>query len=191
MMKDHSQLQLSMNEALDGELSPEEQVEFQSQLEDAPEAAVEWDHLRDTDRLLRDTPKIAPAAGFANRVMAAIAAMPLPEFISRKINASFMVGLAVAGLLVVPLLSLTLLLILSVLTDPGTLHLLLKVLIDGIGSTIGVLADIRSGLQTIVSDTPGLLLLLLSTVIPITMLWSGVIWHLLGRPSVLANRPKS
>jgi hypothetical protein len=80
-----------------------------------------------------------------------------------------------------------LVLLLSVITDPGMWNILFQAVTAGAGYVIGLVGDLGNGLETAVSDTP-MVPALLSTVIPMTMLWMWLVWYLLGGRQSLANR---
>jgi hypothetical protein len=180
----------SMNSALDQELSEQELAALNAQLEESKEASDIWEHLRQTDELLRTTPLVAPSPGFASRVMAAIAAMPLPGFMHREPGIGIALGLLVAALVTVPVFSVLFFMLLTVLADPGTLHTLLQTVLGATSYVIGLMADLAGEVEHMVSDTP-VLAALLTTMIPVTLLWGWLIWSLLGGPRFLSKRPRS
>lgn len=180
----------SMNSALDQELSEQELAALNAQLEESKEASDIWEHLQQTDELLRTTPLVAPSPGFASRVMAAIAAMPLPGFMHHEPGIGIALGLLVAALVTVPVFSVLFFMLLTVLTDPGTLHTLLQTVLGATSYVIGLMADLAGEVEHMVSDTP-VLAALLTTMIPVTLLWGWLIWSLLGGPRFLSKRPRS
>jgi hypothetical protein len=184
----HDPLQ-SMNSALDQELSEQEWEALNAHLEQSEEASNIWEHLRQTDELLHTTPLIAPSPGFANRVMAAIAAMPLPGFMRREPGIGIALGLLVAALVTVPVFSISFFVLLTVLTDPGTLHTLLQTVLGAASYVIGLMADLAGEIEHMVKDTP-VLAALLTTMIPVTLLWGWLIWSLLGGPRFMNRRPR-
>jgi hypothetical protein len=179
----------SMNSALDQELSEQELAALSAQLEESEEASNTWAHLRQTDELLRTTPLVAPAPGFASRVMAAIAAMPLPGFMHREPGVGIALGLLVAALMTVPVFAVLFFVLLTVLTDPGTLHTLLQTVLGATSYLIGLVGDLAEEVETMVRDTP-VMAALLTTMIPVTLLWGWLIWSLLGGPRFLSKRPR-
>jgi hypothetical protein len=190
MARDDVKLQQSMNGALDHELSEHELAALSAQLDESQEAATQWERLRTTDELMRTTPLVAPSPGFARRVMAAIAAIPLPEFAQRQLGIGIALGLAVAAFLTVPILSVLFFVFFSVLTDPGALNTVLQTLINGASYTIGLMANIAGDLEATATDTP-MLLLLLSTMIPITALWAWLVRYLLKGSRMQTREPRS
>lgn len=190
MAKENVQYQQSMNRALDHDLSEQELEALNSHLHGSAEDAAHWERLRQTDELLRITPMVAPAAGFTNRVMAAIAAMPMPQFAKQHLSVGIALGLAMAALLTVPILSIVFWILVSVLTDPGTLNEWLQTLINAAGYVINLLSDLAGEVRGAARQTP-MLLALLTTMIPLTVLWGWLIWYLLGGPRFLARRQKS
>lgn len=102
MARDEIKLQQQMNRALDGELAEQELAVLHARLQESAEESTRWERLRKTDELLRTTPPVAPSRGFAERVMAAILSMPMPEFARRSRGLGLALGLLVAALLAVP-----------------------------------------------------------------------------------------
>jgi hypothetical protein len=183
MAKGEMQYQQIMNRALDEDLTEQEMEQLGTRLEESADDAVHWERLRQTDELLRITPMVAPAAGFTNRVMAAIAAMPLPDFAKRHLSVGIALGLAIVALLTVPILSV-------IFLDPGALNDWLQTLINAAGYVINLLGDLAGEVRDAGRQTP-MLLALLTTMIPLTVLWGWLIWYLLGGPKFMTRRQKS
>jgi hypothetical protein len=179
-----------MNSALDQELSERELEALHNHLEASEEAATAWDRLQQTDELLRTTPLAAPSPGFARRVMAAIAAMPLPGFVHRQPGIGIALGLLVAALITVPVFSVLFFVLLTVITDPGTLQTILQTVLNAASYVISLMANLAGEIENIVRDTP-VLAALLTTMIPVTLLWGWLIWLLLGGRRFLSKRPRS
>ena len=70
MMIEHEDIYLLMMNALDGELSVSDETELASHLQTCSDCRQEWQALRAVDRLFRQTPALAPAAGFTQRTLA-------------------------------------------------------------------------------------------------------------------------
>jgi len=70
----------------------------------APEALDQ--RLQQVEMLLRNAPFELPSPGFANRVMAAVAAMTFPHMHNRRLSLSLALGLALVAALTLPLLAL-------------------------------------------------------------------------------------
>lgn len=189
MSRDDLKLQHQLNSALDNELSEQELMALQEQIEDSSEAASHWEQLQKTDELLRTTPLVAPSSGFANRVMAALAALPLPAFARRHPGLGIALGLAIAAFLAIPFLSVTLLVILSVLLNPGAVNAWLQTLFEAISYVIRLLAGVVGQFQSGLTNTP-IMLALLTTMIPVTLLWIWLLWHLLGGSRFSIRPPK-
>ena len=189
MAPDDSRLH-AMNRALDSELSEEEQAAFQAELEESPADAVRWNKLHRTDDLLRTTPLIAPASDFSRRVMAAVAAMPVPQFIRRNPGLGIALGLAVAALFTIPVFSVLLFLMFSVFTDPGALNGLFQTLINTAGYVIDLTGNILDEIQSFANGTSALPLVL-TAMVPVTIVWGWLIWVLVGNRNFLNRRTKS
>jgi hypothetical protein len=180
MVNHESNYEQSMNDALDQELSAAELDALQEQMDSSPEAADRWCRFKQVDRLLRSTPMVGPSAEFASRVMASIFAVRLPEFANRRLSIAVVMGLLAVGLVVLPALSLLVILLFDVLTDPGTLNALLQAIVSAVGYMIDLVSDAGRELSQLIDDMP-MVPALLSTVIPLTMIWVWLVWFLLGR----------
>lgn len=190
MAKDDVQYRRHMNSALDDELSADEQAALEAHLDESTEAAEEWDRMRTTDHLLRETPLTKPSPGFTGRVMAAIAAMPVPDFARQRLGLGLALGLTAAAMLSVPVLSLLLVLLVVAFTDPATISVLFQASLDVASYTISLGSDIASEIRAAVSDT-WVLLALIGAVIPLTLLWGWLMRSLLSGPKLLADRQKT
>jgi hypothetical protein len=176
-----------MNSALDRELSEQEWAALNAHLEDSPETASYWEQLRHTDHLLRTTPLAAPSPGFTSRVMAAVAAMHLGEIAKHRLGVGVALGLIVAALFTVPVLSILTILLFSTLTDPGTLNALFQNVAGGVGYGLGIAFDLGDGLERLATETP-VVPALLTTVIPLSMLWVWLVWYLSEGRMVASER---
>lgn len=189
MVHDDLTTQHKMNNALDHSLSEEELAELQAHFEAVPEAVEEWEQLRRTDELLRTTPKVSPSADFARRVMEAIAALPLPGFAKRDLSVGLALGLAAAAALAIPVLVVALFLLLSVITNPGTISTLLQASVDAMSFVVGLAADLAAQVRDWVADTPALTVLLV-LVIPLSVVWGWMLWALLGGRDLVIRRTR-
>lgn len=68
-MKQHDELYILMNRALDGELTEEERKEFEQTLEHNPEAKKEYEELKKTFHLLEKDAAALDEADFAGRII--------------------------------------------------------------------------------------------------------------------------
>jgi len=189
MPHDDLTLQQQMQRALDGELTGEELALFQSRLDESDQRAAGWERLRQTDELLRKTPLVAPSCGFADRVMAAILAMGVPEFARRHTSVGLALGLVAAALLTVPVLWVMLFVIVSVLTDPGALRAVLETILRTAGAVAGLLVDLADRVRAFAGET-ALLGAVFAGVAAVTIAWLGLIWRLMGGKSALPRRSK-
>jgi hypothetical protein len=186
-MSDNQKLQRDMNHALDNQLSEAEFEALQVQMAEAPETAEQWDKMQQVDRLLTATPKVAPLPGFANRVMAAIASMELPEFMNKRVGLGMAFGLLIVAFITIPVLSALLIGLVSMVTNAGAVHSFFTWVVEAAGYIIGIGKDITHELRALASDSPALPALI-TTLIPMIMLWAWLLWYLLGGPKFLAKR---
>ncbi len=189
MVRDEMRRQQDMNEALDHTLSEERWDELQSAIAESQETAEQWENLQKTDQFLRETPLVAPSPGFAERVMAAISSLPLPGF-QRELGIGIALGLLAMGLVAIPFLAVMFVIILSVLTNPGAITSFMASLFSVVGYLISLGTDIFTQVENRTVDTP-ILIALITTMIPVTLLWAGLIWQIVGGAQVLNRRPKS
>ena len=70
MNEEFDDIYVMMMDALDGELSDVEYVEFESHLRAYPDAMREWESLLAVHNLFQRSPVLAPAAQFAERTLA-------------------------------------------------------------------------------------------------------------------------
>ncbi|MCA9941433.1 MAG: hypothetical protein KC418_22490 [Anaerolineales bacterium] len=70
MMNMEERIYEMMMDALDGQLADNDRLELEAHLRARPDLAREWRLLQSVDALLRQTPPLSPAAGFAERTLA-------------------------------------------------------------------------------------------------------------------------
>ncbi|MBN1681917.1 MAG: hypothetical protein JW966_16690 [Anaerolineae bacterium] len=186
MGNEQSTIHYSMSKALDHELSESELESLNAHLSESEDDARHFERMRKTDQLLHETPMINAPSGFAQRVMQAIAVMNLADFANQRLSVGVALGLVAAALLTIPILSMLLIALVTIFTDPGTLQVILQAAINASTSAIGLIADLADGVQNMISDMP-MIPALLTTVIPLSMLWGWLIWYLL-RDSLSQNR---
>jgi hypothetical protein len=179
----------AMNNALDQELSEQEWEALQTRLAESAEDSGTWERLQQTDELLRTAPLAAPAPGFASRVMAAIAALPMPGFARQQPGVGIALGLLVAGLITVPIFSVLFFVLLAVITDPGALHSVIQAVLDAVSYLIRLVSDLAGELENMAGNT-SVMAALLATMIPIMLLWGWLIWAVLGGRRLLSRRPR-
>lgn len=175
-MSEHSNFQRDMNEALDGQLSEAEWEALKANLEQEPEVSGYWERLRRVDRVLRSAVLVGPSAGFSGRVMAAIAAINLTQ---RRYGVGIVLGLMAAALITVPLFSLSLVVMFNTITNPTVLNTMLQAVASASSYLVDLAVDVSSGLRSLVKDTP-MLPALVSTAIPLSMVWVWLVWYLSG-----------
>ncbi|GAB4419738.1 MAG: hypothetical protein Kow00106_16040 [Anaerolineae bacterium] len=189
MARDQVKFQQQMNRALDGELAEQEWAVLRAHLQENTEEAARWERLRKTDELLRTTPLVAPSRGFADRVMAAILSMPMPEFVRRSRGLGLALGLLVAALLAVPVLWVALFIFVSVITNPDALAVVLQTVLDAAGYVVSLLNGVVDEARALTSDR-ALLGGLLAAALGLAVLWVWLIRRTVGGQSALARRSK-
>lgn len=189
MARDQVKFQQQMHRALDGELAEQEWAGLRARLQESAEEAAHWERLRKTDELLRTTPLVAPSRGFADRVMAAILSMPMPEFVRRSRGLGLALGLLVAALLAVPVLWAVLFVFVSVITNPDALAAVLQTVLDAAGYVVGLLTSLADEARTLTGDR-ALLGGLLVAVLGLAVLWGWLIRRTVGGRGAFARRSK-
>ncbi len=176
--------QEQMIRALDGELSGAALAELQAYLrEDAQQAAL-YEDLRQADALLRNPPLVAAPAGLASRVMADIQAGKHAQYARpRRVGGLLAGGLALVGLVALPLLLVGVVGLVRLVAEPASLASLLYGLIQALGAISGFMEDLLIVLGNLIVAYPMIPALLL-TAIPLLMLWGWLVWFLRER-----NRP--
>ena len=189
MTRDDLRVQQQMHRALDGELGGEDLALLQARLDENEQHTAEWERLRQTDELLRTTPPVAPSRGFAERVMAAIMAMSVPDFAHRPMSVGLVLGLVAAALLAVPVLWAGLFVIVSVLTDPGALGAVLQTIVGAAGTVAELLTDLAARVQGFSGET-ALVGTVFAGVAAVTFAWLWLIWRVVGGRGALVRRSK-
>lgn len=151
----------------------------------APEALDQ--RLQQVEMLLRNAPFELPSPGFANRVMAAVAAMTFPHMHNRRLSLSLALGLALVAALTLPLLALGIATLFDALSDPAILNNIVTLAATTIGSALGLVNEYAANVKTLVNESP-MVPALLTTSIPLAMLVSWSAWYLLGGPRWLLQR---
>lgn len=144
-------------------------------------------HLQRVELMLRSAPFESPSAGFAARVMAAVAAMTFPHRLNRRLSLSLALGLVLAAALTLPLLALGIAALFNALSDPAILNNIVALAASAIGSGYGLAREYAASVDALVSDTP-MVPALLTTAIPLAMLVSWLVWYLLDGPRWLLQR---
>ncbi len=185
-MVNDPKFQQSTNNAHDQELSEAELAELQARQTEIEEAAPP-PQVRKVEKFLRETPQIAPASGFSSRVMAAIAAVGLPDLRKRQMGLGLALGLLAVAFLTLPVLSILLIVLVSVISNPGTLHSLFQWITEGASYVLAMAGDLGNSLEHLVRKTP-LVAVLLSTSIPVAIFWGWLVRYLLRGHRVTADQ---
>ncbi|HML20854.1 MAG TPA: hypothetical protein PKD09_04350 [Aggregatilinea sp.] len=186
MVNDPSNLQRRMNQALDQALSESEFESLQEQLATSRDNSEQWQRMQQVDQLLRTTPLVGPSSGFAARVIAAIERLRLDELADRQISVGVALGLMAAALLTIPFLSVALIVLVSTLSSPSTVTALFQGVTSGTSYAIDLVVDLIRVMRDLATDTP-MVPALLTTMIPLGMVWAWLLWYLSGRTRVKAE----
>lgn len=160
-----------MQEALDERLTPEAQTEFLKQLDEAPEAAAEYERLRRVDQLLQTAPMERAPQRLALSIMARLAeTLKSKEQLSRTSSLALALGLALVVLVALPLLVASAWLFLSAVGSTAALSGLIQSIVSLLTILMGMLEVMIQQAQTIVGDYPEAPALLIALV-PVAMFW--------------------
>lgn len=185
-MVNDPKFQHSTNNSYDQELSEAELVELQArqtELEEAPAPP----QVRKVEKFLRETPPVAPLPGFSSKVMSAIAAIGLPDFSKRQMGLGLALGLLVVAFLTIPVLSILLIVLVSVISNPGTIHSLFEWITEGTSYVLAAAGDLGNSLQDLIQESP-LVAVLLGASVPVAILWGWLVRHLVRGHRVAADQ---
>lgn len=181
-MEQEERIYMLMMDALDGELTPEQHVELEADLQAYPEMMREWQALQAIDTLFKQTPLLTPAADFAQRTIA------------RLPNRRARIGV-IGVVYVLLLLSGVLPLLLGIwavnqlgviLSEPMLVNSLLQTVSEGL-TVLGLL--LRASVSSVgefVVQQPAILgwLLVMAGVV---VVWGGVYRQLVTQPTQISN----
>lgn len=159
-----------MQEALDKNLPAEALSELYAQIDQSPADSAEFNRLRQVDRLLRTAPYERAPQGLALKIMARLAEGLQPENLTRSSGLALALGLALAALVMTPLLAAIGWLIMNTLSSASALGAV-------IGQIVSLLALVMTSLNHLVQDAQQMLQsypeapALVITLIPIALFW--------------------
>lgn len=139
-MTDDRQKRL-MHEALDDELAPESLDELYAGLDADAQGATFFEGLRRVDRLLKEAPFEGAPQTLALRVLAKIAELQ-PEQLRRGAGLLLALGIGLAALLLLPLMSALGWLLVNALSNPAA----------AVSTVIGVLSSVAGALIALVQS---------------------------------------
>jgi anti-sigma factor RsiW len=167
-----------MNLALDHTLSDKAEAALHAHLSTAPGDAALWDRLQAVDGLLGNEPMVQAPPDFASKVMASITAGTAPSTVpARRLTISrSALELLLAVVIVVPLAATAITALLRWLSDPAALNNLMQQIVLTLNSIAEAVASL---FQIIASYLAGNAALpaLLTTIIPLVMIWGWFMWY--------------
>ncbi len=165
-----------MNLALDHLLPDTDQAALDAHVSASPEDAALWNRMQMVDRLLASEPMMEASPDFASRVMLAVAAAPAPGKARKQARLSAAFGLILGIVVSVPLISLGLIALQHWLSDPEAISILLQQVVRFLNSVAQAFASLLQTISSYTVETP-ILPALLTTVIPLVMLWGWLMWY--------------
>ena len=163
-----------MMDALDGELSLSEQSELDAHLEDRPSYMAEWQAMQAIDTLLRQSPKMVPAADFAQRTLERLPSRQVRVWVISAVYISLLITGILPLLLIVWVFSQ----LGDVLVEPAFMQTVIQMLSEGYQVAAAISKAMLSAIGELVIQQPVLLgwLLVLGGIVS---LWGGVYRQLL------------
>lgn len=173
MEMEHDEIYVLMMDALDGELTAEDQAELESHLRACPPCMREWQAMMAIDSLFRQTPALSPAADFTQRTIAR-----LPNRQARI----WAMGTIYISLLTIGLLPLGLMLMAIVAINSGFFAGAAEAVNTGLTFVGIMLRAVSKGTGEIIVQNPAIVGWLL-VMVGIVFVWNGVYRQLLQQPN--------
>ncbi|MCP4429058.1 MAG: hypothetical protein GY803_31620 [Chloroflexi bacterium] len=178
-MMEHEKIYSLMMDALDGELAANHKPELEAHLRACPPCMREWQALLAIDTLFRQTPALAPAAGFTQRTLARLPRQRYRIWMISVMYAALLMGGALPMLIGFWIYNR----VGAALTEP-TLWQTLGQAISQIFQVAGtILSALLSGAGEFVIQQPAVVGWLL-VMIGLVSLWSGMFQQLVAQPLV-------
>ncbi len=167
-----------MNLALDHVLSDRAEEALHAHLSTAPSDVALWDRLQAVDGLLRSEPMLQAPPDFASKVMASIAAGTAPSTApARRLTISrAALELLLAVVIVVPLAATAVIAILRWLSNPAALNNLMQQIVLTLNSIAQAVASLFQMIASYLTGNSALPALL-TTIIPLVMIWGWFMWY--------------
>ncbi|HVU11484.1 MAG TPA: hypothetical protein VHD90_09410 [Phototrophicaceae bacterium] len=159
-----------MQEALDKNLPAEELHDLYTHMDQSPDAAAEFQRLKQVDRMLKSAPYERVPQGLALKIMARLAEGLQPEQLRRSSGLALAVGLALITLILTPLLAVLGWLIVSAITSAAVLGTLIGQIVNLLGLLLNSLDELVRGAQDMLKAYPEAPVLMI-TLIPIALFW--------------------
>lgn len=171
-------IEQDINLALDDALSEPEQAALRVHLAGAPDDAAVFNRMRAVDNLFSSAGMCQAPVDFASKVMAAIAAQPADQVTQARIRSSLgaAIGLLVAFVAMVPLAVVGVITLQHWLGNPAAINVLMQQVVMLLNALSQALASLFSMLATYTIDKP-ILPALLTTTIPLVMIWGWSMWY--------------
>jgi anti-sigma factor RsiW len=167
-----------MNLALDHALPDQAEAAFHVHLSTTPGDAALWDRLQAVDGLLKSEPMVQAPPDFASKVMASIAAGTAPSKApaGRLARTGSILELLLAVVIVVPLAATAVIAVLRWLSDPAALNNLMQQIVLALNSIAQAVASLFQVLANFLTGN-AVLPALLTTIIPLIMIWGWFMWY--------------
>lgn len=180
---EHEHAYTLMMDALDGELAAEQQQALEVHLRACPSCIREWQAVLAIDRLFRQTPALAPAAGFTQRTLARL---PNHKYRVWTISALY-VSLLLVGALPMLVGFWVYNRFGAALGEPGLWRALWQSAQESVQVAVTVIGALLNGAGEFIIQEPAVLgwLLVLAGVV---FLWGGVFQQLVFQPRQISGR---
>jgi hypothetical protein len=178
-----------MNLALDHALSAQAETALRAHLSATSGDAALWDRLQAVDRLLGSEPMVQAPPDFASKVMASIAAGAATN--KAPARRQSWLGLTLEPLLAVgiavPLAATAVIAILRWLSNPAALNNLMQQIVLTLNTVAQAVASLFQALAGYLTGN-AVLPALLTTIIPLIMIWGWFMWYTAQRRRLVVYR---
>lgn len=162
--------QALIQQALDEELTPERLRELRRQLDDAPAAQAQFQHMRQVERMLRAAPMENAPENLALKIMARLAEGLQSQKLIRPNSLALAIALALFALGLTPLLAILGWLIINAVGSASALNNLLGSLFNLLATVMNTLDGLINSAQAVVQTYPEAPIAII-TLIPAALLW--------------------
>ena len=175
---EHEETYVMMMDALDGELTMEQQAQLDKHLHACSSCKREWQAVLAVHTLLQQTPAVAPAAVFAQRTIAR-----LPNRRVRLVATAVLYSLLLLGCIFPLAFLVALFIIISpVFPHTGILSRLSAIGQQGLSLIATVVSALLAGFAELAMQQPAIIGWFL-VIIGIISVWGGVSRHLIFQPT--------
>lgn len=191
-MKLQRNIKHEMNLALDHMLTDEQEKVFEIRVTASPSDSLRWDRMQMVDSLFRNEPMLDAPIDFASKLMASIAAIEsgaelAKPPVKKRAGLDPALSLLLVAVVLSPLAALGVLTVQYWRSDPAALNDLLQRFVLLLNSVTQSMAGFLQVILSTVADKP-ILPALLTTIIPLLMVWAWFMWYAAQRSQQVVYR---